>query len=482
MDKEMGLKINRRTYISTLVLLLGIMLLAGILTQILPQGNFLYEMVDGREVIVPGSYQVVEVQEKLPIWRWFTAPVEVLGTAQSVTAIMIMLFILLIGGSFLVLERSGILSFLMFSVIRRYGDKKYKLLAVVSFVCMLLGSTMGLFEETVTLVPITVALALVLGWDSLVGIGMSILSVGFGFAAGTFNPFTLGVTQKLAELPVFSGLLFRIVFFVVIYGLLLGFLYRYAKKIEANPQSSGVYKQDLASRAKYQSLLAQVDAEDPRKRRAVWIFSLSLAVVFLYVLVAFFVPLLQEFSMPIMAVFFMVGALVSGRVAGYRRGLLRTFLQGMGSIAPGVLLILLAMSVTHIMRMGNIIDTILQFFYTQIAGLGPMGGAIALFALVLVLEFFISGSASKAFLLIPIVIPLAELIGITRQTAVQAFILGDGFANMLFPTNVVLLITLGIVGIPYGRWFRWTWKIQSVLLVISVITVIIAVAIGYGPF
>ena len=516
MDRAYGLKINRRTYLGTVMLLISIMILAGILTLILPQGNYTYIEQDGREIIVSGSYREAEEQQKLPVWRWFTAPAEVLGTGQAVTAVMIMLFILLVGGSFLVLEQSGILSHLMYGVIRRCGDGdllsdhtrdplqkteteggipgksltgthralsgKYRLMGVMVLVCMLLGSTMGLFEETVTLVPITVALALVLGWDSLVGIGMSILSVGFGFAAGTFNPFTLGVTQKLADLPMFSGILFRIVFFLIIYVLLYLFLYRYAKQIETDPTRSKVYEQDIAARTRYRDDLSRVNAGDPDKRRAILFFLAALCLVFAYVTAGFFVPALQEFSMPVMAVLFTAGALISGRIAGLRKGLFSVFLRGMGSIAPSVLLILLAMSVTHIMREGNIIDTILNFFYHRIEGLGTYGGAIALFALVLVLEFFISGSASKAFLLIPIVIPLAEMIGITRQTAVQAFVLGDGFANMLFPTNVVLLITLGIAGIPYGHWFKWTWKLQLALFILSVITVTIAVAIGYGPF
>ncbi|MFV0411860.1 MAG: YfcC family protein [Oscillospiraceae bacterium] len=476
-----GLKIGKKTFISTLLLLFGIMLLAGVLTQIIPQGNYSYLSVEGRQVIQPGTYQVLQNAQRLPVWRWFTAPIEVLFTEKAVTAVMIMLFILLIGGSFSILEKSGILSYIMQSVIKKFGGQKYRLLAVVVFICMLLGSTMGLFEETITLVPITVALSLMLGWDSLVGIGMSILAVGFGFAAGTLNPFTVGVTQKLADLPAFSGVLFRMVFFVVIYGLMLAFLLLYAKKIEKNPEKSMVYRQDEALRLHYRNVLENTEGDTGKKRKATLLFARALFLVFVYIVAAFFVQALSDYSMPVMALLFTLGAFVAGRVAGLAKTA-ATFFKGLASIAPSVLLILLAMAVTHIMSAGNIIDTILYFFYNRIQHLTPYGGAIVLFLLVLVLEFFISGSAAKAFLLVPIITPLSEMIGITRQTAVQAFILGDGFTNMLYPTSVVLLITLGIANVSYKTWFKWTWKLQVVLLALSAASLLVAVAIGYGPY
>ncbi|MDL2214026.1 hypothetical protein LJB76_00535 [Clostridia bacterium OttesenSCG-928-O13] len=477
-----GLNISVKTFVSTVLLLLGIMILAGVLTQVVPQGNFEYRVEDGRSVVVPGTYTEHPDATPLPIWRWFTAPFEVLATSKAVTAGMIMLFILLIGGSFLVLEQSGILSAMIFSVIDRFAGKKYRLLAVITFVCMLVGSTMGLFEETVTLVPITVALAMMLGWDSLTGIGMSILAVGFGFSAGTLNPFTLGVAQNLADVPVFSGLLLRIVFFLVTYGLLTAFLLLYAKKIEKDPTKSLMYEADAAARARYQSEFAAGGGADPQKKKALTIFVAALGVVLVYVVLGFFVSGLSDYAMPVMALCFTVGALAAGRAAGLKKGLARVFFKGMGSIAPSVLLILLAMSVTHIMEVGGIIDTILQFCYLRMEHLSPYAGALAVFALVLVMNFFVGGAAAKAFLLIPIIIPLADMIGITRQTAIQAFALGDGFTNMLYPTNVVLLISLGLMGVPYGKWLRWTWKLQLALVAASVLCLLAAVAIGYGPY
>ena len=480
LDHASGLNIGAKTFIGTVVLLLAIMVLAGVLTQVLPQGHYDYAEADGRRLIVPGTYTESAEGARLPVWRWFTAPVEVLGTDKAVTAVMVMAFILLIGGSFLVLEQSGILSYMIHAVIRRFGGGKYRLMAVIAFICMLLGSTMGLFEEVVTLVPITVALAMMLGWDSLVGIGMSILSVGFGFAAGTLNPFTLGVAQKLAELPAFSGLPLRVVFFLVTYGILITFLTLYAKRIEKNPQSSMMFEADAARRERYRKELADADEADAGKKKALVVFGGALIGVLAYVVTGFFITGLSDLALPVMAVLFTAGAIAAGWLAGLRKGLLKVFMKGVGSIAPSVLLILLAMSVTHIMETGGIIDTLLHFFYGYMDKLGPYVGALAILALVLVLEFFVSGASAKAFLLLPILIPLADLIGLTRQTVVQAFSLGDGFTNMLYPTNVVLLLVLGMMGVPYGKWFRWTWKLQAVLLAASVACLLVAVAVGYG--
>ena len=481
-----GLNIGTKTFVSTVALLLAIMLLSGVLTQVMPQGSYTYAEEDGRQIIVPGTYLENPEAARLPVWRWFTAPFEVLGTEKAATAGMIMAFILLIGGSFLVLERSGILTHMIHAVIKRFGDRKYRLLAAVTFICMLLGSTMGLFEEVVTLVPITVALAMMLGWDSLTGIGMSILAVGFGFSAGTFNPFTLGVAQNLAELPAFSGLLLRVVFFLATYMILLLFLVLYAKRIERAPEKSMMYEADCAVRSRYQAELREAEkgtesALAAAKRRGMLFFGGALVLVLLYVLAGFLVPGLSDLAMPVMALLFTVGAMAAGWTAGLKKGLLRVFLKGMGAIAPSVLLILLAMSVTHIMEVGGIIDTLLHFFYEQMAGLGPQVGVLAVLGLVLILEFFVSGASAKAFLLLPIIIPLADLIGLTRQTVVQAFTLGDGFTNMLYPTNVVLILVLGMMGVPYGKWFRWTWLLQLLLLAASVICLLVCVAIGYGP-
>jgi uncharacterized ion transporter superfamily protein YfcC len=479
--ESMGIKIGRRTFLGALFLLLAIMVLAGILTQVIPQGAYEYRDIDGRSEVVPGSYRVIEGEKALPIWRWFTAPLEIFVQPKAVVAVTIMLFIMFLVGSFGVLEKSGIIAFLISGVIKRFGRKKYRLLAFMVLVCMILGSVLGMLEETITLVPITVALSLMLGWDSLVGVGMSILAVNLGFSTATFNPFTVGLAQTLAELPVFSGLLFRFAVFAITYALAVFFLIGYAKKIEAHPESSLMYDRDTALRGHYRETFGVREEGGPGKKKGLVFFAGILALVFCYVIAGFFISSLSTYVMPVMALLFTLGALAAGRITGLR-GIGKIFFKGLISVLPSVLLILLAMSVTHIMEQGRIIDTILYNIYIRIETLGPYAGIIALYLLVLLLEFFIAGASAKAFLLIPVIIPLCDLIGITRQSAVEAFVLGDGFTNMLYPTNVLLILTLGIANIPYNRWFRWIWKPLLLLLLISGIALLAAVSMGYGPY
>ncbi len=481
MEAKQGLQINKRAFLGTAIMLLVIMAVAGILTLTVPQGQFDRTLAGGQETIVKDTYHLVETQ-RLPVWRWITAPFEVFAGPDASTAILIIVFVMFIGGTFLILESSGVLKYLLSSVVSRYGGQKYKLLALLSLTCMVLGSTAGLFEETVTLVPITVALALSLGWDSLTGIGMSILSVGFGFAAGTLNPFTIGITQKIAQIPLFSGFGFRALFFILIYGLLVVFLIRYAKKVERDPKSSPVYEIDMAMRERYTGMVSGVRDDSPGVRKASVFFLSCLLFAFLFIATGFIVKDLTDLTMPVMALMFTAGGIGAGLLVGRGAGqVIKEFGKGMLGLLPGAVLVILALSAKQIMAAGGIMDTLLYHAYNVVKQVGPYGAVLLLYAFVLVLELFVAGSTAKAFLVMPLVVPLATLTDLTRQTAVQAFVLGDGFANMIYPTNAVLLITLGLVGIPYLKWLKWTWKLQLAIVLISVASLAVAVAVNYGP-
>ncbi|MBO5666906.1 MAG: hypothetical protein J6S45_05605, partial [Firmicutes bacterium] len=230
-NNESSLKISKKSFFSSMFILLLLMIGAGILTLVVPSGAFERVMVDGKEAIVPGTFQFAEAGN-YPFWRWFTAPVEVLWSSDSVTVIMIIVFICIIGGTFTVLDKSGMLQYIMNGLVKKFENSKYKLMAVLTLFFMLFGSIFGIFEELVALVPIVILLSHAMGWDSLTGLGMSALAAGFGFSSATLNPFTLGVAQEIAGLPAFSGVGYRIFVFIVCYGILFGFLYRYARKIE----------------------------------------------------------------------------------------------------------------------------------------------------------------------------------------------------------------------------------------------------------
>jgi uncharacterized ion transporter superfamily protein YfcC len=243
-----------------------------------------------------------------------------------------------------------------------------------------------------------------------------------------------------------------------------------------------MYGRDQEIRRHYQDALGREREYPPEMKRGLTVFAAALGLVFCYIFAGFFIPALSDYVMPVMALFFTAGALLASRIALFKGRTAKTFFKGIGTVAPSVLMILLAMSVTHIMEKGRIIDTILHYAYSSMERLGPSAVVLALYLLVLVLEFVIAGASAKAFLLIPIIVPLCDMTGITRQTAVEAFALGDGFTNMFYPTNVLLLITLGIANIPYSRWFRWIWKPLLALLALSALALLVAVSLGYGPY
>ena len=200
-NKQSGLSINKKTVAVICIFLVAIMTFAGVLTQVLPRG--MYETnPDG--TIINGTY--TEIEDKLPIWKIALAPILVFGTETALTGVGIILIITLIGGTFLILDKCNVLKYIMATIINKFGSKKYILLNVMIFACMFLSSTAGILEESVTLVPIAVAISLALGWDSFVGLGMSLIAVAFGFTAATFNPFNVATVQRMANIPVFSGL------------------------------------------------------------------------------------------------------------------------------------------------------------------------------------------------------------------------------------------------------------------------------------
>jgi len=492
-----SLKIGKRTFISTALMLLCVMVFAFILTQIIPAGEYQRVITDGREVVVAGSYVQTD-NIRMPFWRLFTAPFEVFTGPDAATAVMIILSIMLIGGVFLILDKCGLLQYSMRLVIRRFEKRKYLLLAAVTLFCMLLGAGMGVFEETVILAPIAVALAISLGWDALVGAGMSLLAIGFGFTAGVFNPFTIGVAQRLAGLPMFSGLWLRLIVFAVLYILLLTFLILYARRIEKDPTRSLLYGMKASKVFNYEEDskswedTSSAEAEMPtvedykqleagKYRKALRFFGLSLLVIALYVTAGVFLPVLTDFIMPVIALVITAGGIGAGFLSGHTR-VLRDFGKGLVSFLPSVILLMMALSVKHIFVSGGIMDTLLQYAYNIVIESGPLSSLLIVFVFVLCLEFFIGGASAKAFLIIPLLAPLAELVGLTRQNIVLAFSFGDGFANVIYPTNAILLIVLGIIGVPYLTWFKWTWKLQVLLIFISVGFLVFAHSIGYGPF
>ena len=413
-------------------------------------------MTYGLTFIVPGG--------GIPFWKWALSPILVLGAEGNVSLIAVLLFLLVIGGVFNCLDKCGLMKYMLDMITHRFGKDRYKLLSFVTLFFMAMGSFIGSFEEAVPLVPIVVALAIRLGWDSLVGLGMSLLSIGCGFAAGVCNPFTVGVAQEIAGLPMFSGMWFRAIAFVLVYVLLLTFITLYAKKVE-KPLQADITEQNFQ--------------KDEKMTTGLKYFGGLMCVGIAVVLSSVVFPVLQDLTMIIVAITFLVAGIVATKVSGRGGNIWRTFLSGMISVLPGVIMILMANSIKYTLQEGNILDVILQAMVATAQTLPRWSVILFIYLIVLVLNFFITSGSAKAFLLMPLIVPIAESFGISAQLCIMAFAFGDGFSNVFYPTNPVLLIGLGLADMDYGKWVKWTWKFQFINLLLSSGFLLVGLAIGY---
>jgi uncharacterized ion transporter superfamily protein YfcC len=483
MEQKAGAQIGKKAFIQSIVILFVLMMLAGVLTLIIPAGKYTRLEVDGREVIDPASFQFTAKPE-YPIWRWLVAPIEVLGSSNGLTVIVIIVVLFFAGGAFAVLDKTGTIRAFIGSIVKRFRARKYLLLYLVSLAFMFLGATLGTFEEIVLLVPVMIALSYTLGWDALVGLGMSILATNMGFSAAISNPYTLGVAQQLAGLPLFSGAWLRALVFIVIYFIFTAFLVSYARKIDQDPTQSLVHGEDSAEREKYKRMEDNSLTEiDPKQNRAISFFGMFLLFIFAVMLAGPFVPAISDYALPIVGILFLIGGLGAGFLSGAGgKTIWRGLVEGISGLAPSVPLILMAASIRYIIDSGGITDTILYYAAEPFQNLGAFPAALVIYFLALSIEFFIASGSAKAFLMIPILMPLADLIGVTRQTAVLAYVFGDGFSNLAYPTNPVLLICLGLTVVSYPKWLRWTAKLWLWTFLVTVAFLGLAVAINFGPF
>ncbi len=467
--EKKGLDISAKSFVAAIGILLALMVVTYILTLVIPAGSYERIISDGRETIVDGSYH--EISGGIPFWKWLLSPILVLGSAQSVTLIAVIVFLLVIGGTFNTLDRSGTMYYLLKKIVHFTGDNKYKLLAVVTLFFLSLGAFIGSFEECIPMVPLAVALALAMGWDEMVGIGMSLGAAACGFSTGVLNPFTTGVAQTLMGLPVFSGISLRLFTFILIYGCLLLSLIPYAKKCEKKNQT----REESVTTDKIQQY-----KRNEKLDRAVRFFVITLIICFATILLSAFVPAISDYIMIIVAVFFLIAGIGSCKCAGLGgRKIASYFGYGVLSILPSVLLILMAGSIQYTMTEAGILDTILHFAVGIISEMPVYTGILCIFLFTMIVNFFISSGSAEAVLLMPLLGPMADLSGISRQLTVLAFNFGDGFSNIIYFTNPCLLIGLSIVGISYGKWIKWSAKLQLMIFTVCCGMLLLGTVIGY---
>ena len=465
-ENKKGLNVSTKSFITAIAVILALMVCTYILTLVIPSGSYSRTVDEAGNEIIDTEVGFSYTEGGIPFYKWLLSPILVLGADGSGALIAVIAFLLVIGGIFNALDKCGLIRYMLDSITRRFGNMRYGLMALMTLMFMALGAAIGSFEECVPLVPIVVALAVRLGWDPLVGIGMSMLAAGCGFASGVCNPFTVGVAQELAGLPMFSGIWLRLVSFCLIYALLVVFLTVYAKKIERP-----------ISEEEHQMAHTTWDA---KMSRGLISFALILGSGILAILCSSFIPFLRDYTMIIVALMFLIAGVVSSLLCGLGvRRLGSTFLRGAVDILPAVAMILMASSIKYTLDEAGVLDTLLHSVI-ELAGAIPVWTIVLLiYAIVLILNFFIPSGSAKAFMLIPLIVPVAQIFGISAQLCVLAFAFGDGFSNVFYPTNPALLISLGLADTSYPRWFKWSWKFQALNLILTSGILLFGFAVGY---
>lgn len=448
-----------KTFLSAIIILVVMLVITGILTYVIPNGDFNSETMTFTE----------REQQGIPIATWIGAPILVLFSDSGALVISIIIFLLIIGGAIHLLKETGLIEGVILAIVNKFSNNAFALLSVLTFVFMSLGAFIGVFEEVVPLVPLIILLARRMGWDDLTGLGVSVLATGLGFAAAVTNPFTIGVAQGLADVPIFSGAVLRIFVFISVYVILVVFLNRRVKK--QTQETNIIGKSDGPSPFTLNSV-----------PKSAYTFFVSLMVMmFILVVATPFVAVLRDLTLPIIGLIFLVAGFGVGLIVkGKWHWVLKQFAIGAKEMSPAIILILLATGIKHVMMEGHILDTILYQIYQNLDQASPMLALFIVFGVVMALNFFIGSGSAKAFILMPILMPLMDLLGIGRQLGILAFQFGDGFSNVLYPTNAVLLISLGLVHVSYGKWFKFILPLQGILVLLTLFWLMVGYALGYG--
>lgn len=453
----------------TFVILLVIILFAVALTWIIPSGEYarVEDPVSGKKVVDASTFNYVEnvhvnIQD-IPM---------LIIKAFSANSDLIML-ILLSGGAVHMLTASGALQALIATIVRKFSNRVEVFIPLLMLVFALICTTQGV-NTFIGFAPITVMLAMSLGLDSIVGVGIILLGGAIGFATGTLNVSTTLVAQKIAELPNYSGIGYRWVCFVVYYIITCLWLVRYAKKIQKNPELSPMYDLDKNSEFKNASL-DEFGTLDTRK-----ILSILALVVALIAIVYGCIKLDWDFAEQ--SAVFLVLAIAVGLIAGFDANkICAEFMNGTKKMLTAAFIIMFARAIGSVLSAGRITDTIVHSMAVVLSDLpAALLGVGMLVANTLINVVLTSGSGQAAAVM-PIMIPLSDLLGVTRQTCILSFNFGDGFCNYILPTSTALMGILGAANVPYDRWMRFMWKMFAIWLGIGAVLVVIAQLIQYGP-
>ena len=470
------------------VIIIALLVLVTVATHFVPAG--LYDRVDRvnpetgttMNVIVPDSFTYVTPNPQ-GVVDLLISPIKSLYYKGPIAAIIVV-FIILIGGSFMAMRRTGALDAGVLRFIKKFeGREKYVIPALMIFFS-LFGALFGILEELTPFIIIVVPMAIAMGYDSIVGLMLIFGACGVGFTAAITNPFTVGVAQRIAEIPLFSGATYRMLVWVVMMTIAVGYTAWYGARIRKDPSKSLVADFDASVRKEFVEIEKEFSDFTPSHRRVVWMIGALVAFLFVGLIVGQLAApkVMADISLPFVVLIFVVMGVASGLLGGLGAwGTLKAFVKGFITFIPAGIFIMLARAVIVIADEGKIIDTILYWLSGFIAQFHVVFASWAMLLVQTIINFFLSSGSAQAMVTIPVMVPLGELVGITRQVTVLAFQMGDGFSNIFWPTNPLLIVAVSLAGITWTKWARFMLPLQIMLILAGFLMLTIAVLIGWGP-
>lgn len=442
------------------------MIFSLVLTWVIPSGEFQTGVNEqGIEVVIPGSFEQADEKEYLSPLSLFTVIPRALADAQG-----IIFFVLIIGGALAVVRETGAIDALLGRMVSRFGDQPYLLLFLVMIAFATASATLGMAEEYIPFAVILVSVCVALKMDSVTAIGTMVIGYGIGYAVAVMNPFTLIVAQDVAGLEPTSGMWYRLILAVPL--LMVGFhhVWLYSRKVQADPTQSLVYGTEPPAAAeidKTQSLTV---------RHKGVLFATLLVLLGLVAGIMLYGWYLTE-----LGAIFLGLAIAGGLIGGLNLNRIASvFGNGAAELASTALLIGFARAIALLLEDGEVLHTVVNGMAAPLSAVGAEFSAVGMLGIQSVLNFFIPSGSGQALVTMPLMAPIGDLVGVSRQISVLAFQFGDGLMNMIVPTNPVLMGILGLAGISYDRWFRFILPVVLKLLVVCAVGLVAGVWIGYS--
>jgi uncharacterized ion transporter superfamily protein YfcC len=450
----------------TYVILFFVLIFVTISTYIIPAGE--YDMMEdeetGRSIAIQGTYHAVE-QTPVGPFRMVMAIQE--GMIEGADIIFLIFFAY---GAVSMLSKIGAFYGGIGRLLSVFNERA--LFVVIIIICAVGGSTYGMWEEIYGLIPAFVAIGIAMGYDGLAGGAVLVLGVGTGFAAATTNPFTIGVAQGIAEVPLNSGLTYRCVIFVCYMAVTIWYFLRYADKVKKDPDASLVKglrfsTDDAMSREALMAL-----PFNGRHKLAVAVFAGGVVMLVIGTLkLGWYLNEMAALFIIMMILIGLIGRLSLGEIAD-------TFIKSCGDMAFGAFVVGMARSIAIVMGEGHIIHSVIYYLSGLVSGTSHVVSAIGMLIVQNIVNFFIPSGSGQAAATMPLMAPLADNLGLSRQIAVLAYQFGDGFSNLFWPTAVAT--ECAIMRIPIDRWYKFIAPLFGIWFVMQVVFVTIAVIIGYN--